>query len=102
MTSLLSKHSAALHSLFRAHHVVKADVFGSALGPGFSPSSDVDLLITFDSNIALLDYADNYFALKEKLELLLERQVDLVSSRSLKNPVLIESINRTKQRLYAA
>jgi hypothetical protein len=82
--------------------VVQADVFGSAVGPDFSPSSDVDLLITFDSNIGLLDYADNYFSLKEKLELLLERKVDLVSTRSLKNPILIDSINRSKQRLYAA
>lgn len=82
--------------------MIQADVFGSAVGPDFSPSSDVDLLITFDSNIELLDYADNYFSLKEKLELLLERKVDLVSSRSLKNPILIDSINRSKQRLYAA
>jgi predicted nucleotidyltransferase len=102
MVDLLSSHIAELHSIFKAHHVTKAEVFGSALSANFNQESDIDILVSFDKNIALLDYADNYFELKERLEELLQRRVDLVSVKSLKNPVLIESINKSKQSLYAA
>ena len=102
MVDLLSSHITELHSIFKVHHVAKAEVFGSALTSDFNQESDIDILVTFDNNIALLDYADNYFTLKECLEEVLNRRVDLVSSKSLKNPVLIESINKTKQSLYAA
>jgi uncharacterized protein len=102
MVDLLSSHITELHSIFKVHHLVKAEVFGSVLTSEFNLESDIDILVTFDNNIALLDYADNYFSLKECLEELLNRRVDLVSSKSLKNPVLIESINNSKQSLYAA
>ena len=102
MTEFLSVHIAELHRIFKAHHVIKAEVFGSVLTSEFTASSDVDLLVTFSDNIDVLDYSDNYFELKEELEGLLKRRVDLVSERSLKNPVLINSINQSKQSLYAA
>jgi predicted nucleotidyltransferase len=37
-----------------------------------------------------------------QLEALLDRNIDLVSVKSLKNPILIEEINRSKVELYAA
>jgi predicted nucleotidyltransferase len=49
-----------------------------------------------------LDYADNCFSLLEKLQNLLGKKIDLVSQKSLKNPVLIEEITRSKVDLYAA
>lgn len=91
-----------MHALFKAHHVLKAEVFGSVVTSDFNASSDVDILITFDSHVPLLEYSDNYFQLKEELEKLLGRSVDLVSEKSLKNPVLIQSINSSKKSLYAA
>lgn len=102
MTEILSSNISELHRIFKAHHVVKAEVFGSVLTSEFTEVSDIDLLVTFSDNIDVLDYSDNYFDLKEKLEGLLKRRVDLVSERSLRNPVLIESINQSKQSLYAA
>lgn len=102
MTSLLTIHLPALAQLFRKHRVLKAEVFGSATSDEFGPNSDIDLLVSFDPTLPVLDYADNYFELKEQLEILLGRRVDLVSSKSLKNPVLIQSIHRSKQSLYAA
>lgn len=91
-----------MEAVFRTHRVEKAEIFGSALTETFHEGSDIDLLITFQADIPLLDYADNYFSLKENLEDLLGRSVDLVSARSLRNPVLIESINQSKLSLYAA
>jgi predicted nucleotidyltransferase len=40
--------------------------------------------------------------LLEKLEKLLERIVDLVTKKSLKNPIIIEQIDRFKIDLYVA
>ena len=50
----------------------------------------------------VLDYADNYFEFLKQLEILTGKKVDLVSKKSLKNPILIEEIERSKVELYAA
>ena len=50
----------------------------------------------------VLNYADNYFSFLEELENLLGKKIDLVSKNSLKNPILIEEIDRSKVNLYAA
>lgn len=102
MSEFLRSYISELHRIFRAHHVIKAEVFGSVLTSDFNDSSDVDQLVSFSDRVDVLDYSDNYFNLKEALEALLKRRVDLLSERSLKNPVLIESINQSKQRFYAA
>lgn len=94
--------STELHDIFRAHHVQRAELFGSALTSAFTNSSDVDILVTFSDDLPILDYADNFFELKDKLELMLGRSVDLVSITSMKNPALIEAVNQQKRLLYAA
>ena len=37
---------------------------------------------------------------KEKLESLFGREVDLLEEQTLKNPILIESINKSKELVY--
>src|SRR5215210_6620237 len=56
-------------------------VFGSALRDDFRPDSDVDVLVTFEvfADWSLLDHMQ----MKEELEALLGREVDLVSRRGL-------------------
>lgn len=95
---LEKSHSAVIQAL-QAHGVIKAYLFGSALTPDFRSDSDMDLLVTF-GDVPLLDFADNFFGLKEKLETVLGRRVDLVIEKDLRNPYLIASINRTKKLLY--
>ena len=102
MIDLVKNHLTELKVVFAEHKVLSAEIFGSAATSNFTNESDIDILVTFNDDIELLDYADNYFELKEKLENIFQRNVDLVSSRSLKNPILIESINKSKVSLYAA
>jgi predicted nucleotidyltransferase len=102
MLEFIEKNKEKIHSILKSHSVTKAELFGSAVRDDFNDESDIDFLITFSDEIHLLDYADNYFALKEALESLFGRNVDVVSSKSLKNPVLIEEINKSKRRVYAA
>ena len=86
--------------IFKAHQVEAVYLFGSATNDSFNVKSDYDFLVRFSKSIELLNYADNYFTLLEKLKSILKRNVDLVSERSLKNPVLIEEINNTKVPIY--
>jgi len=71
--------------------------FDSTGSGNFRPDSDIDLLVKF-GNVDLFNYFDNYMDLKESLEELLNREVDLVEEQTLKNPILIRSINRNKMK----
>ena len=79
--------------------VKRLGLFGSVLGRGFSQSSDVDVLVIFDSDEDI-DLFDGYFELKEQLERIFRREVDLVVDKEFKNPVLRESIDRTRLVIY--
>ena len=86
----------------KQHHVEAISLFGSAAKNASHEGSDIDLLVEFSKDIDVLEYADNYFSLLERLQGIFNKKVDLVSSRSLKNPILKEEIYRTKVDLYAA
>lgn len=88
--------------LCKEHKVESFALFGSAAKNEMHKNSDLDFLVQFSENIDVLDYAENYFAFLEKLEKLTGKKVDLVTVKSLKNPVLKEEIERTKIHLYAA
>ena len=64
----------------RRHRIRRLALFGSALRDDFGPDSDVDVLVEFDGPSTF----DGYFSLKDYLEALLGRTVDLVTERGLK------------------
>jgi len=45
-------------------------------------------------------YADNYFDLKERLESLLDRPVDLLEESAIRNPFLKKQIDSEKKLIY--
>jgi predicted nucleotidyltransferase len=63
-------------------------------------SSDIDFLVRFTNQIQVLDYFDNYLDLLMKLKELFQTNVDLISEKSLKNPLLIQSLNDSKIAIY--
>ena len=96
MNSNLLSHINQLKSLCTEYKVDRVHLFGSQATNSYTEKSDIDLLVKFSDSINVLDYADNYFGLLEKLEYLFKKKIDLVSERSLKNPILISEINKTK------
>lgn len=88
-----------LKKLCLMHKVEKMYLFGSALNTTFNKKSDVDLLVKF-KEIELAEYFDNYINFKEKLESLFGREVDLIEEQTLRNPILIKSINKSKELVY--
>ena len=81
------------------HKVKKLFAFGSVLNDSFNADSDVDLVVDF-SNVELLDYADNYFDFKEALESLLNRPVDLLEDKAIRNPYLRKQIDLEKRLIF--
>ena len=101
MAPEISAHKAELIEICRKHHVRLLEIFGSAAGGTFDPErSDFDFLVEFDK-VADGNYASNFFDLKEALEDLLGRPVDLVPS-SIRNPWFLKGIEQDKALLYAA
>lgn len=101
MSAGLDLDEDAIASLCRRFRVRRLSVFGSAAVGPFDPDrSDVDFLVEFEEGAD--DLFDAYFGLKEGLERLLERPVDLVMSKSLENPHFAASVERSRRELYAA
>lgn len=103
MHTLIQTKRQEIEDLCRRLGVRRLDVFGSAVGDSFDPqTSDVDVLVEFTDDQRGFDYFDTYFSLKEGLEQLLGRAVDVVSVTSIRNPYFRDRVMRTRERLYAA
>jgi predicted nucleotidyltransferase len=88
-----------MQELCKAHNVKSLYLFGSATGNSFSSESDIDFLVRF-KEFEISKYFMNYISFKESLKKLFEREIDLVEEQTLKNPILINSINRNKELIY--
>jgi len=86
-------------TLCKKHKVEKLYIFGSATNETFSENSDIDFLVKFNiSDLSL--YFENYISFKDKLGKIFNRDIDLVEEQTLKNPILINSINKNKELIY--
>lgn len=99
MEKSVEKNLPKIKELFTKYGVKRAFLFGSATTDKFNEESDIDFLYTFSDELNYEIYGENYFNLLNDLEKLLNKQVDLVAEKTLKNPYLIESINETKIQL---
>jgi predicted nucleotidyltransferase len=91
----------AIGELCRRYDLRRLVVFGSAVTERFDHArSDVDFLVEFADDLP--NRFDAYFGLKEGLEDLLGRPVDLVMSSALDNPYFAASVSRHSEELYAA
>ena len=96
---LIEKNIPQLKILCQKHKVEKLYLFGSATNENFNEQSDIDFLVSF-KKIELSKYFENYSAFREKLKDLFKREIDLVEAQTLKNPILINAINKNKELIY--
>jgi hypothetical protein len=100
MNRLISNNMDKINALCQAYNVKELYAFGSVCTNDFDDKkSDIDLLISF-LPMDYADYADAYLDLVDQFENLFQRPVDLVTDKSLSNPYFIDSLNKTKTRLY--
>ncbi|HWE90950.1 MAG TPA: nucleotidyltransferase domain-containing protein [Pseudonocardiaceae bacterium] len=102
MHDLVEAKRHEIEELCRALAVRRLDVFGSAVSGSFDlESSDVDVLVEFAAGPDF-DYFGAYFGLKEGLERILDRPVDVVSVTAIRNPYFRQEVMETRELLYAA
>lgn len=103
MIADIAQHREELRDLCRRFGVRRLEVFGSAARQAdFDPArSDIDFLVEFEP-LQPGAYVDAFFGLKEGLEQLFGRTVDLISPAAIRNPYFRQSVEDTKALLYAA
>lgn len=102
MHPLIESNRATVAGVCRQFHVRRLEVFGSASQGDFDPqSSDLDFLIEFEPD-SPQRALDAFFGLKEALESVFGRPVDLVVPEAVTNPYVRAGIEKTRQLLYAA
>ena len=89
-------------AICRKHEVARLLVFGSVLRDDFNPeTSDIDFLVEFLPGVNK-GWLSEYTDLKEAMEGLFGRKVDVVWERGVRNPYILKSVAREKELLYAA
>ncbi len=89
----------AIREICAKYNVKRLVLFGSALTSRFGESSDLDFLIELnDSTQGLV----RYMGVKDDLEALLNRSVDLVMPKAIKSERIKKHIYSTTQELYDA
>ena len=102
MSPELARHRTELEALCRRYAVLRLELFGSAATSHDRPEeSDLDFLVEFGP-LPPGGYADAYFGLRESLEGLFGRSVDLVVASAIRNPYFRQAVEQTKTLVYAA
>lgn len=73
--------------------------FGSITNAKYNIESDIDLMVEIEENDPL-NYSDYYFRLKSQLQNLLNRNIDLLEQKAIRNPYLKKEIDQTKVLIY--
>jgi predicted nucleotidyltransferase len=102
LPEFVTQEREAVDALCERLHVRRLDLFGSAVRPDFDAQrSDLDFVVVFDE-LPPVEYADAFFALKEGLEKLFDRPVDLVVEQAIRNPHFKARIEQERQAVHAA
>lgn len=98
----IEQRRAQIAQICREHHVARLLVFGSVLRDDFDPkTSDIDFLVEFlprSTGVSL----ENFLRLRDVLQTLMKRPVDLGQESAIRNPYLLAHLDREKELLYAA
>ena len=96
----ITLHQTELSRICDRFGVKRLELFGSALREDFSSSSDLDFLVEFEPEHPMSMF-DRYFGLKEALEQLFQRPVDLIERKAIQNPYFRQAVEQEKVVIYA-
>ncbi|MHC4432944.1 MAG: nucleotidyltransferase family protein [Planctomycetota bacterium] len=89
-----------LAELCRKWKVTELSLFGSILRDDFGPDSDIDVLVVFRPDAPWSPW--DLMEMKEELEVLFGRPVDMVEKEALRNPWRKRRILSSYEVVYAA
>jgi predicted nucleotidyltransferase len=100
---LIEDNLEAIRALAREFGVARLEVFGSACTPEFDPErSDVDFLVEYPEGYDFGPWLGRRHALRRAMEGILERPVDLVTTRALHDPSFRAEADATRRLIYDA
>jgi len=101
ITRLLAERRPAVDDLCRHLGVSQLDLFGSATGDGWEAGrSDLDFVVRFRSQPGR-GLLDTYLALADGLEKIFGCRVDLVTEKSIRNPCFRQTVEASRNHVYA-
>jgi predicted nucleotidyltransferase len=100
MSTIVASQQERIDVLCRKWKVREMALFGSVLRQNFRPDSDIDVLVTFDDDAPWSSW--DLLDMREELQDIFGREIDLVEERSLVNPFRKRSILRSKRVIYGA
>lgn len=93
----IEQYQESIQAVCRDLSLRRLDIVGSAARDDFGSKSDVDVLVSFDNDERLFG---RYFELKERLEAIFDRSVDVIEERAVKNPYSKRAIEKDRIRIY--
>lgn len=108
MQPILENNINHIKDLCEQHYIKKMYAFGSAISGDFNTESDIDLLYEMDYSGFDFDDMKNspynpflvYFDLKERLEELFNKKVDLIPNQEFRNKYFAKEVEKTKTLIY--
>jgi len=97
--NFLNQHHNAITQLCFSNKVKTLFAFGSVVTNNFTAERDIDLIVDMDE-MDSFSYSDKYFNLIFQLETLLNRNIDLLEEKALRNQALKQQIDHTKVTIY--
>jgi predicted nucleotidyltransferase len=85
-----------LNACFREHGVIKAAIFGSHARNDAKRNSDLDFIVSFAGKYDLLDMVE----LKQDLENLMQKHVDLITYDALADDDFCKNVLREARIIY--
>lgn len=99
--TFIDQHKTELIAACKAYQVQELYAFGSVLTDRFAEKSDVDLAVDFNRSSFEGSFLQ-FFGFKTELEKIFQRHVDLVPFRNIRNQVFRNTVEKTRQCIYAA
>ncbi len=99
LVSTLEEITEKIPSVCRFYRIQTVDVFGSIARGDSNENSDIDFLIEFEEP-RTEGISERYFGFLHTLEDMFQCRIDVLTSRSLKNPYFIKRIGEEKKRIY--
>ena len=99
LADLINGHRQQFIDLCKAHRVKELYAFGSAVNGPFTAQSDVDLLVEIELDNPVED-GERLWSFWDRMEAFFHRKVDLLTPRSLQNPVKKRAIEASKKLIY--
>jgi predicted nucleotidyltransferase len=94
----LHEYKEKVSALCKELGVERLDIFGSATREDFASTSDIDVIARFDRRPGRM--FGRYFDLKERLEEIFNRSVDVILEDSIRNPYFREALEQTRVNVY--